>query len=148
MAKCVGCERELPGIEKLCRDCYDEEYAALSQRKSGFSPMFIVVPLVPLLVFLLYKYFPGPIDQLGRMLGVTYRAVQVVTSALVTALGIRESLKWRTGQNLLFWILAALNLAAFVACLISEQWLWFIPLVITFLLSKVFSTLNEQQRLA
>jgi hypothetical protein len=36
MARCTNCDRDLPGIETLCRDCYSQEYWEVNAPKGNF----------------------------------------------------------------------------------------------------------------
>lgn len=149
MAKCPSCERELPGMERVCRECFEKQYAVVTSGKKGIRAEQFLVPSIAVvifsIVFLVTKRFPAPMEQASRTLSISLQAGKLALAGIGVGWGIWESLKWRSAQNLLFWVVVALNLAVFVLWLLRHEWYWFLLLVVTFYLNKRMSAFHEQR---
>jgi len=143
MAKCPGCERELTGMEKLCRDCFDKQYAVVAG-KGGFQPRYLLtrlsVVVVAVACFLLINwYFPDAVERVHQTLYAIMNAVTTLIFIIATVFGIYESLEWRTLQKLLFWTLIALNLGGVVMWHLRGDVRWFSLCLISLLISTGLS---------
>jgi len=140
MAKCPGCERELTGMEKLCRDCFDKQYAVVAAGKGGFQTRYLLTRLAAVVVvgacfFLVDWYFPGTAERVHQTLYAIMNTVATLIFISATLFGIYESLEWRTLQKLLFWTLIALNLAGLVMWHIRGDVRWLSLCLISFLIN-------------
>jgi len=149
MAKCPSCECELAGMERVCRDCFEKQYAVVTSGKKDLRAEQFLVPSIAVvifsIVFLVTKYFPTPMEQASRALGISLQVGKLLLAGVAVGWGIWESLKWRSAQNLLFWVVVALNLAALVLWLLRHEWYWFLLLAVTFYLNKRMSAFQEQR---
>jgi hypothetical protein len=149
MAKCPGCDRELTGMEKLCRECFEQRYAQVAASKTGVHHGFLLMPFLALLIaalFVLFRFVPHATKQGIQVFGTAFLGIKIVLACFGVGLGIYESLKWRSAQNLLFWVLTALNLALIIVWFTTGQNRWLLAGVVAFLMAKTWS--NHQQNQA
>jgi hypothetical protein len=145
MAKCPGCDSELAGMEKVCKACFDKQYADPTDTPAtGWHLKDLSIPIMVglLLAVLWYEgmvHFPEQMRAVYRGYSLSMKAMQTIFAVVAATLGILDSLKWRSGQNLLFWGLASLNIVAVVMCWLQGGEGWFVFVVFTYLLSRGLS---------
>ena len=151
MAKCPSCDCELAGMERICKSCFAKQYADPTDTPAtGFRAKDFIVPVIVgvLLAVLWYEgmlRFPGQMTTLHRGFGLSIRVMQTIFAVMAAALGILDSLKWRSGQNFLFWVLASLNIVAMIMWWLQRGEMWLFFLVLTYLLSKGLSFYWKRQ---
>jgi hypothetical protein len=145
MAKCPGCDRELAGMERVCKACFEKQYADPTDTPAnGWHLKDLSIPiLIGLLIAVLWYegmvHFPEQMSALYRGYGLSMKVMRTLFAVTGATLGILDSLKWRSGQNLLFWVLALLNIVAVVMCWVQGGEGWLACVVFTYLLSKGLS---------
>ena len=136
-------------MERLCRACFEKQYAVVSAGKKGIHAQQFLVPALAIgifgIIFLLNLYFPSPMANVGHTMDLLLRVAKVVLAGAAVVWSIWDSLRWRSAQNLLFWVVVALNLAAFVFWSLRDEWRWFFLLVATFFLNKAMAAFHERR---
>jgi hypothetical protein len=149
MAKCPECDCELAGMERICRDCFEKRYAVVTSGKKGIRAEQFLIPCLAVaifgIMFLLNGYFPNPMAQFGRTLDITILRGNSLLAGTVVALGIWDSVKWRSAQNLLFWTAVAVQLVSAGLWLLQKEWRWFFLLVLIYALTKGISAFHERR---
>jgi len=150
MAKCPECGCELAGMEKLCRDCFERQYAVVTSPKKGVQAEQFVVPALAVaifgIIFLLNVAFPGPMAKFGRTLGAALLVAKFLLAGAMVGWSIWESMKWRSAQNVLFWTLAGVQLVIVALGLLREdEWRWFLLLGLTFAIGKGMASFYEHR---
>jgi hypothetical protein len=150
MAKCPECGCELAGMEKLCRECFEKQYAVVTSPKKGLRAEQFVVPAFAVtifgIMFLLNVAFPVPMAKFGRTLGAVLLVAKFLLAGAMVGWSIWESLKWRSAQNALFWTLVGVQLVIAGLCLLRRaEWRCFLLLVLIYALTKGISALHEQR---
>jgi hypothetical protein len=142
MAKCPECGCELAGMEKLCRDCFERQYAVVTSPKKGLKAEQFLVPALAVaifgIMFLLNAAFPPPMAKLGRTLGDTLLVAKFLLAGAAVSWSILDSMKWRSAQNVLFWTLLGMQLVFAGLALLyrEEEWRWFLLLFLTIAIRK------------
>ncbi|HEY7404945.1 MAG TPA: hypothetical protein VIB39_15580 [Candidatus Angelobacter sp.] len=132
-------------MERVCKACFDKQYAdSKASPAPGWQLKDLPVPImVGLLIAALWYegmlHFPKQLTALYHGYGLGMKVLQTAFAVMGTALGIVDSLKWRSGQNLLFWVLASLNIVAVVMCWLQGGAGWLAFVVFTYLLNKGLS---------
>jgi hypothetical protein len=145
MAKCPGCDSDLAGMERVCKACFEKQYADPTDTPAtGWHLKDLSIPImVGLLIAVLWYegmvHFPEQMAALHRGYRLSMTAIRIFLAITAATLGILDSLKWRSGQNLLFWALASLNIVAVVMCWLQGGEGWFACVVFAYLLSKGLS---------
>jgi hypothetical protein len=149
MAKCPECDCELAGMERICRDCFEKQYAVVISGKKGIRAEQFLIPSLAVaifgIMFQLNRSFPNPMAQFGRTLHITILAGKFLLASAVVGWGIWDSLKWRSTQNLLFWTVGALQVVTAGLWLLQKEWRWGFLLVLTYALSKGISAFHERR---
>jgi len=151
MAKCPECGCELAGMEKLCRDCFERQYAVVTSPKKGLKAEQFVVPALAVaifgIMFLLNAIFPAPMAKFGRTLDVTLLVAKFLLAGSAVSWSIWDSMKWRSTQNVLFWILLGMQLVFAGLALLhrEEEWRWFLLLFLTIAIRKGLTSFYERR---
>jgi hypothetical protein len=151
MAKCPECGCELAGMDKLCRDCFERQYARVTSPKKGLRAEQFVIPGLAVaifgIMFLLNAIFPAPMAQFGRTLDVTLLVAKFLLAGAIVSWSVWDSLKWRSAQNVLFWILSGLQLMFAALGLLhrEEEWRWFLLLFLTIAVRKGLTSFHERR---
>jgi hypothetical protein len=148
MPSCPDCGRELPGMEKLCRECFEQHYAGLSAGKTGSDRGLLLTSILAVLLLaavLLHSFFPHAIKETERLFGASLLAIKLVLAFAAVGLGIYESLKWRSAQNLLFWIATGLNVTAVLVWFSTRQNRWLLLAIVIFLIEKGWINYQQNQ---
>ena len=151
MAKCPECGCELAGMEKLCRDCFERQYARVTSPKKGLKAEKFVVPAIAVamfgIMFLLNAAFPSPMAKFGRTLDVTLLVAKLLLAGAIVSWSVWDSMKWRSAQNVLFWTLLAMQLVFAGLGLLhrEEEWRWFLLLFLTIAVRKGLASFYERR---
>ncbi|MBZ5492046.1 MAG: hypothetical protein LAO76_14030 [Acidobacteriia bacterium] len=151
MAKCPECGCELAGMDKLCRDCFERQYAVVTSPKKGVQAEQFVIPALAVAIFsimvLLNAVFPAPMAKFGRTLDVTLLGAKFLLAGAVVSWSVWDSMKWRSTQNVLFWTLAGMQLVFAGLGLLhrEEEWRWFLLLFLTIVIRKGLKSFYERR---
>jgi len=151
MAKCPECGCELAGMDKLCRDCFERQYARVTSPKEGFQAEQFVVPALAVamfgIMFVLNATFPSPMAKFGRTLDITLLVAKFLLAAAVVSWSVWDSMKWRSAQNVLFWTLLGMQVVFAALGLLrrEEEWRWFFLLLLTIAIRKGLSSFYERR---
>src|SRR6478672_6942026 len=151
MAKCPECGCELAGMDKLCRDCFERQYAVVTSPKKGLKAEQFVIPGLAVaiigIMFLLNAAFPAPMAKFGRTLDSTLLVAKFLLAVAAVSWSVWDSLKWRSAQNVLFWTLFAMQLVFAGLGLLhrEEEWRWFLLLFLTIAVRKGLTAFNERR---
>ena len=151
MAKCPECGCELAGMEKLCRDCFERQYAVVTSPKKGLKAEQFVVPALAVaifgIMFLLNAIFPATMAKFGRTLDVTLLVAKFLLAGSAVSWSVWDSMKWRSTQNVLFWILLGMQLVFAGLALLhrEEEWRWFLLLFLTIAIRKGLTSFYERR---
>ena len=132
-------------MERVCKACFEKQYAdPIDTPANGWHLKDLPIPIMVgvLIAVLWYEglaHFPKQMTALDRGYVLSMKAMQAIFAVMAAALGILDSLKWRSGQNLLFWILASLNIIAVVMFWLQGGEGWFACVVFIYLLTKGLS---------
>ena len=121
MAHCAVCGCDLPGLERLCKECFEKEYATGgSWNKLGLKDFrwVLVYGLSVLFYFAVFDYLIPRVpqrylqwmDSTGHFFGVLYGAVALTYVAVIAMFGAANSIKWRSELSLLYWIVVVSNI--------------------------------------
>lgn len=132
MAMCPGCRRELAGMETLCRDCFEKQYAGRTGKKK-FGRNVLIFFVSGLVVFLLMLFVPR-VAKFFNMMVLAERLFILSLAAAASAIGIWESLKWRSSRDLVFWVAAAGNVVGTTMLITQHDLRWSLLILVPFLL--------------
>jgi predicted nucleic acid-binding Zn ribbon protein len=107
MSRCAYCEQDLPGDEKVCRDCFEKLSAGESMRKWRVAELWPGL-LAVAVIYVGMTFLPaGVIHALHGfshfVAGMSF-AVQLVLFGLAIVLAIWNSWIWRSWLRLFFWV--------------------------------------------
>lgn len=150
MARCPECGCELAGMEKLCRDCFEKQYAVVTSPKKGIQAEQFVVPALAVaifgIMFLLNVSFPDSMAKFGLTLFTTLLVAKFLLAGAMVSWSIWESVKWRSAQNFLFWSIVGMQLVVVGLCLLRKnEWRWFLLLALTFAIQKGITSFYERR---
>jgi hypothetical protein len=151
MAKCPECGCELAGMERICRGCFERQYARVTSPKKGLKAEQFVVPAVAVamfgIMFLLNAIFPAPMAKFGRTLDVTLLVAKLLLAGAVVSWSVWDSMKWRSAQNVLFWTLLGMQVVFAGLGLLhrEEEWRWFLLLFLTIAIRKGLTSFYERR---
>jgi hypothetical protein len=128
---CPACGCELAGMESLCRDCFEKQYAAPALKKK-FSRNVLIFFVSSLVLFLLMLFVPR-VAKFLDMIVLAGRLFILSLAAAASAMGIWESLKWRSSRDLLFWVAAAGNVVGTIMLITQHDLRWSLLILVPFL---------------
>jgi hypothetical protein len=151
MAKCPECGCGLAGMERICRGCFERQYARVTSPKKDLKAEQFVVPALGVaifgIMFLLNAAFPAPMAKFGRTLDVTLLVAKFLLAVAVVSWSVWNSLKWRSAQNVLFWTLLGMQVVFAGLGLLrrEEEWRWFFLLLLTIAIRKGLTSFYERR---
>jgi hypothetical protein len=130
MRPACGCE--LAGMETLCRDCFEKQYAARAGKKK-FGRNVLIFFVGGLVLFLLMLFVPR-VSKFLDMMVLAGRPFILSLAVAASAMGIWESLKWRSSRDLVFWVAAAGNVVGTIMLITQHDVRWSLLILVPFLL--------------
>jgi len=129
MALCPYCGCDLPGTEKLCRDCWEKQYADSSRRR--WKPqdlLYIGLGVIVVVAILWFDWARVSSFEWARKLlalfSVTLLTAKVVLAAGIVATGLWDSVRARSWRIVLLWMVPVPVLAGFVFWKITGNAAW------------------------
>jgi len=149
MARCAYCEQDLPGDEKVCRDCFEKLSAGESMRKWRVAELWPGL-LVVAVIYAGMTFLPaGVIHALHRFFHFVSEmsfAAQLVLLAVATGLAIWNSWIWKSWLRLFFWMTGLFAIIALLMWINDASRAWQISSLICIFLSaslKIVSKAKE-----
>jgi hypothetical protein len=138
MSTCPTCGCDLPGTETLCRDCYEKQYAMVSDPKknSWWRPedwvgvlLMIAIVAPPLLAsdwFFSGRFVPlgQAMQNLQNALGVLWQCAQWLLAAGAVAAAIWYNLKARSVKMVLLWSMYVPLIVGFCLWKLTNNGTW------------------------
>lgn len=118
MAKCIYCERELPGLEKVCSACLESSYdhlAAKPQYRKVLASVIIAGCVVAVVLF---------VPQVLKIFNMSTLLVKFLLATGAVSWGIWESLRYHSWRTLFFWVIYTPFLITFAFWLLTSKMLW------------------------
>jgi hypothetical protein len=138
-------------MEKLCRACFERQYARVTSPKKRLQAEQFVVPALAVaifgIMFLLNAVFPSPMAKFGQTLNITLLVAKLLLAGAVVSWSVWDSIKWRSAQNVLFWTLLGMQLVFAGLGLLhrEEEWRWFLLLFLTIAIRKGLTSFYERR---
>ena len=131
MALCPYCGCDLPGTEKLCRDCWEKQYADSSGRQ--WKPRDLLSIVIGIAIVVVIVCSLEPLSRLGTfewarkslaLFSATLLTAKLVLAAGIIAGGLWDSLRARSWRILLLWMIPVPAIAGFVFWKITGSAAW------------------------
>lgn len=137
MDTCPTCGCDLPGTERLCRDCFEKQYAAMSAPRKNIRQRLEdwIAPLLMLSIFapmflasdwFLSHFLPlgQALERLQSALIVAWLGSQWVLMTIAVAGGIWHSLQARSGKMVFLWLMYVPLIAGFFFWKVTHSGVW------------------------
>ena len=149
MARCAYCEQDLPGDEKVCRDCFEKLSADESMRKWRVAELWPGL-LAVAVVFVGMTFLPaGVIDALhgfSHFVSEMSFAVQLILFAVAAGLAIRNSWIWKSWLRLFFWMTGLFAIIALLMWINDASRAWQICSLISIFVSVSLKIVSKAKK--
>jgi hypothetical protein len=149
MARCAYCEQDLPGDEKVCRDCFEKLSADESMRKwriADLWPGLLAVAVIYAGMIFLPAGVIHTLHVFSRFVSDMSFAVQLVVLAVAAGLAIWNSWVWKSWLRLFFWMTGLFAVIALLMWINDANLAWQICSLVSIFVSvslKIVSKAKE-----
>jgi hypothetical protein len=104
MARCPYCDAELPGLERICRDCWEKGRANVTPlRASDWAPGVALVALIVLAIWLLPPAVESFLNRLSMFVLSLTLAVKGSLAVVAGGVAVADSWRWKSWWRLITW---------------------------------------------
>jgi hypothetical protein len=153
VAQCPYCERDLPGTERLCRACWEKQYAGKSPRQwwrwrfQELWPSLAIAALIWAGATLLPASVINALFAFRRFVLTTSDAVDFLLIAIAAGLAIWDSWRNRSWPRLAFWITGIFAVVAWALWIANVGRIWQIASLVSTLASVSFRIMSKAREL-
>ncbi|MBZ5613635.1 MAG: hypothetical protein LAO23_06470 [Acidobacteriia bacterium] len=149
MARCAYCEQDLPGDEKVCRDCF-EKLSAGSMRKWRVAELWPGL-LAVAVIYAGMTFLPAGVIQalhgFSRFVLEMSFAVQLVLLAVATGFAIWNSWIWKSWLRLFFWMTGMFAIIALLMWINDANRAWQVFSLISIFASASLKIVSKAREL-
>jgi hypothetical protein len=147
MARCAYCERDLPGDEKVCRDCFEKlssDDAMRQWRVADLWPGFFAVAVTYAGMTFLPTWIMDGFSHF--VVGMSF-AVQIVLLAVATGLAIWNSWIRKSWLTLFFWMTGLFAIIALLMWINDANRAWQIASLVSIFVSVSLRIVGKAKEL-